>query len=116
MRIEAFSFGSITIDGRTYDHDVVVDGAGVHRRHKGASKRFRDDYGHTPLSLDEAIPWDCRRLVVGTGAAGALPVMERVRAEAGRRGVDLVTLPTADAIRLLGDRRRDTNAILHVTC
>jgi hypothetical protein len=116
MRIEGYSFGSITIDGRTYDHDVVVDAAGVRKRHKGGSKRFRDDYGHTPLSLEEEIPWDCRRLVVGTGAAGALPVLESVRAEASRRGVDLVTVPTEEAIRLLGGRRRDTNAILHVTC
>lgn len=25
MRFEAFSFGSIRIDGVTYDHDVVID-------------------------------------------------------------------------------------------
>jgi hypothetical protein len=29
-----------------------------------------------PLSLDEDIPWDCRRLVIGSGAAGALPVVD----------------------------------------
>jgi hypothetical protein len=116
MRIERFSFGSITIDGRVYDHDVVIAGSEVRKRRKGASQRFRDDYGHTPLSLEEAIPWRCRRLVVGTGAAGALPVMEAVWGEAERRGVDLVTVPTEEAIRLLHDRDQGTNAILHVTC
>jgi hypothetical protein len=116
MRIERFSFGSITIDGQTYDHDVVIDGSGVRKRHKGASKRYRADYGHTPLSLEEGIPWECRRLVVGTGAAGALPVMEAVREEAERRGVDLVTVPTEEAIRFVRKGRRGTNAILHVTC
>jgi len=25
MRFEAFSFGSIRIDGTTYEHDVVID-------------------------------------------------------------------------------------------
>jgi hypothetical protein len=66
--------------------------------------------------VDEEIPWGCRRLVVGTGAAGALPVMEAVRAEAHRRHVELVTVPTEQAIDLLDGGAKDTNAILHVTC
>jgi hypothetical protein len=115
MRFESFSFGSIRIDGVTYDHDVVIDRGEVRKRKKGASRRFHEAYGHTPLSIDEDIPWDCRRLVVGTGT-GALPVMEQVKREAGRREVELVILPTSRAIELLNQRPADTNAILHVTC
>ena len=73
MRIEAFSFGSTRIDGVTYEHDVVIDRGQVHKRNKKPSKRFRDDFGHTPISMEEDIPWKCRRLVIGTGT-GALPV------------------------------------------
>jgi hypothetical protein len=116
MRIENFSFGSIDIDGRTYAHDVVIDRGRVRKRRKGASKRHRDGYGHTPLSADEQIPWSCRRLVIGTGAAGALPVMEAVKAEARRREIELVLAPTRRAIDLLADDPDATNAILHVTC
>lgn len=58
----------------------------------------------------------CRRLVVGTGAAGALPVKEAVRAEARLRHVELVTVPTKRALDLLAGDANDTNAILHVTC
>jgi hypothetical protein len=116
MRIENFSFGSIQIDGRTYAHDVVIDRGQVRKRRKGASKRHRDSYGHTPLSADEEIPWRCRRLVIGTGDAGALPVMEAVRAEARHREVELVLAPTKRAIDLLAIDTTATNAILHVTC
>jgi hypothetical protein len=116
VRIENFSFGSIDIDGRTYAHDVVIDRGEVRKRRKGASKRHRDSYGHTPLSADEQIPWSCRRLLIGTGAAGALPVMDAVRAEARRRGVELVLAPTKRAIDLLATDANATNAILHVTC
>lgn len=116
MRIEKFSFGSIEIDGRTYAHDVVIDRGKVGKRRKGASKRHRGSYGHTPLSADEQIPWACRRLVIGTGADGALPVMDAVRAEARRRAVELVMVPTEGAIELLGRDSYATNAILHVTC
>ncbi len=116
VRIENFSFGSIQIDGRTYAHDVVIDRGQIRKRRKGASRRHRVSYGHTPLSAEEKIPWRCRRLVIGTGAAGALPVMDSVQAEARRRDIELVTLPTKRAIDLLGTDAKDTNAILHVTC
>jgi hypothetical protein len=39
MRFEAFSFGSIRIDGVTYEHDVVVDGSQVRKRRKRPSKK-----------------------------------------------------------------------------
>ena len=116
MRIDNFSFGSIDIDGRTYSGDVVLDRGKVRKRRKAASKRYRDTYGHTPLSVEEAIPWGCRRRVIGTGAAGALPVMDAVKAEADRRKVELVLAPTRRAIDILSKAGADTNAILHVTC
>jgi hypothetical protein len=53
--------------------------------------------------------------VVGSGASGSLPVIDDVIAEADRRGVELIVMPTAEAIeRLRGSA--NTNAILHVTC
>jgi hypothetical protein len=116
MRFEGYSFGSIRIDGVTYEHDVIVDRGAIRKRKKGPSKGFRDVYGHTPLSAAEDIPWRCRRLVIGTGAAGALPVMDEVEAEARRRGVELTMAPTADAIELLNAGMEDTNAVLHLTC
>jgi hypothetical protein len=116
MHIDGFTFGSIRIDGVDYEHDVVIARGRVRRRKKKASKPFRDAFGHTPLSVEEDIPWDCQRLVVGTGASGALPVMDEVAAEAARREVKLVTVPTREAIRVLDAEPADTNAILHVTC
>ncbi|MFZ6050081.1 MTH938/NDUFAF3 family protein [Pseudomonas sp. CR3202] len=115
MRFDAFSFGSISIDGVTYLHDVVIAHGEVSKRRKKPSKRFRDAYGHTPLSIEEEIPWDCRRLVIGTGT-GALPVMPEVRREAERRGIELIVRPTAEAITVLQEGQKHTNAILHITC
>lgn len=115
MRFEKFSFGSIRIDGITYEHDVVIDRGEVHKRKKKASRKFRDDFGHTPLSMEEDIPWKCRCLVIGAGT-GALPVMEEVKREARRRKIKLLILPTVEAIAELQKRPAQTNAILHVTC
>ena len=115
MRFQSFSFGSIRIDGITYEHDVVIDRGEVRKRRKNPSRKFRDSFGHTPLSVDEQIPWQCRRLVIGTGT-GALPVMEQVQLEAQRRKIELVIVPTARAIEVLKQQSADTNAILYVTC
>src|SRR5258708_6282876 len=41
---------------------------------------------------------------------------EAVQEEARRREVDLVVLPTAEAIGVLTGTTKDTNAVLHVTC
>jgi hypothetical protein len=46
--------------------------------------------------------------VIGTGADGALPVMKQVHQEARRRKVDLVILPTAQAIDVLAGATKDT--------
>ncbi len=116
MRIDEFTFGSIRIDGVTYEHDVVIDGGRVGKRKKKPSRSLRAAFGHTPLSVGEHIPWDCRRLVIGTGAGGALPVMDEVKQEAARRGVELLTVPTSEAIVALQSGPADSNAILHVTC
>jgi len=115
MKFQQFSFGQIRIDGIEYGYDVVIDRGKVSRRKKKASKKFREAFGHTPLSLEEEIPWKCRRLVVGTGG-GALPVMDEVKREAERRKVELLILPTEKAMKILNQHARSTNAILHVTC
>ena len=116
MRFSGYAFGSVRVDGVTYNHDLIIDRGKIRKRKKGASRQFRGAYGHTPLSAAEDIPWRCRRLVIGTGAAGALPVMREVREQARRREVDLVILPTAEAITVLAKTTKDANAILHLTC
>ena len=116
MQFENFSFGSLTIDGKIHENDVVIDDGEVRKREKKASKQFRNGFGHTPLSTEEKIPWKCRRLVIGTGAYNRLPVMDDVHREARRRKVELVLLPTSKAIELLNGGPRGTNAILHITC
>jgi hypothetical protein len=116
MRFGSFKFGSIQVDGMAYEYDVVIDGGSIRKRKKKPSKPFRSAYGHTPLSAAEDIPWKCRRLVIGTGVHGGLPIMEEVDREAQARQVELLVVPTPQAIEELAKAGKETNAILHVTC
>jgi hypothetical protein len=115
MHFDKFCFGTLRIDGRTYEQDVVIDRGEIRKRKKMPSKKFRDEFGHTPLSIEEEIPWKCHRLVIGTGVYGRLPVMKEVKHEAERRHLELVIVPTREAIRLV-EKESAANAILHVTC
>jgi hypothetical protein len=117
MDARLVAFGSVEVDGQRYDQDVVIDGGVVRKRKKKPSKPYRDEFGHTPLSVDEDLPWGGSHLIVGTGAGGSLPVMQDVVQEAARRDVDLVVVPTAQACTVIaGLDPGDVFAVLHVTC
>ena len=116
MEFGKFKFGSLKIDGIMYKHDLVIDRGKIRVREKRESRTYRNKFGHTPISLKENIPWKCKRLVVGTGMYGSLPVMKQVRRKARHKKVDIMILPTVDAIETLVKKPKNTNAILHVTC
>jgi hypothetical protein len=71
--VRAYAFGSIDVDGVTYEHDLIVDVKRVRKRRKAPSKPFRSRFGHTPLSVAEDIPWEGRRQIIGTGGQRAAP-------------------------------------------
>ena len=72
MEIENTTFGTVTMDGKTYEHDVVVRLSGeVVKRKKKLSKKY---YGTSHiLSKDEAkfvFEKGCEQLIVGSGQIG----------------------------------------------
>jgi hypothetical protein len=38
-----------------HEHDVVIEKRSANA--KKSAKKFRDEFGHTPLSAEEDIPW-----------------------------------------------------------
>jgi len=117
VKAKLVAFGELQIEGKRYTCDVVIEGGRIRRRRKGPSKPLRERFGHTPVSGAEDIPWGGTRLIVGTGADGALPITPEVREEAQRRGIAIEALTTDNACRLLADLKpTDVYAILHVTC
>lgn len=117
MHIDAYSFGSVTIDGVRYDHDVILAGGEVSERDKSPSRPRKAEFGHTPLTAGENLPWNTQSLWIGTGAYGRLPVLEEVRQEAASRGVDLVVATTPEMVeRVNSGIPEGTAVLLHLTC
>jgi hypothetical protein len=117
MQVRLLRFGSIEVEGREYENDIVIEQGQVRKRKKKPSKPYRAEFGHTPLSADEELPWGGDKMIIGTGAYGSLPVMPEVLEEARRRGVEVTAIPTEDACRLVSTLdRSQVHAVLHVTC
>jgi hypothetical protein len=117
VKCRLVSFGQIEIDGQRFDHDIVIEDGRIRRRKKKPSKPYRTEYGHTPLTPDEAVPWSAPVLIIGTGANGQLPITEEFYREAAKREVQVIAEPTAKACDLLAKSDpKSVAAILHVTC
>ncbi len=114
MKIESYSFGRITVGGKTYTRDLIL-----------LPDRVLEDWwrnsGHDlqPDDLAEVAGAPIDVLVIGTGAQGAMRVGDRVRAWLDRSGPPWEAHPTEEACRrynqLLEDGKRPA-AALHLTC
>ncbi|WP_297462941.1 Mth938-like domain-containing protein [Thermococcus sp.] len=118
MKAEYPSFGRIIIDGRTYDHDVVVYPSGrVERRKKWLSKeKHGTSHRFDPDELKEYLKEDFDVLLVGTGFYGYLSLLPESRGLV--EGKEVIEIPTGKAVEkfneLAGKRR--VLAVFHVTC
>jgi len=94
MRIESTTFGTITIDGKTYEHDVLVRLSGeVVKRKKKLSKKL---YGTSHvLSEDEAkflFEKGCDQVVIGSRQMGNVQLSPEAEAYFERKGCDHVVI------------------------
>ena len=118
MRIDSTSFGNITIDGKTYDHDVVIrlDGDIVKRKKK-LSKKL---YGTSHLvSKDEAefvFEKGCELLVLGSGQEGNVRLSPEAEAYLVKKGCEIVIRPTPEALRAFNEAHGKKIGLFHVTC
>ena len=116
--IESTNFGSITIDGERYEHDVVIRLSGeIKKRKKKLSKAI---YGTShKLSLEEAehiYEEGARRLVIGSGQYGLVKLTKEAGEFFDSKGVIVDLIKTPSAINLWNDAGEGTIAMFHVTC
>ncbi len=118
MKIERTEFGSITIDGKTYDFDVIVGLCGeVTKRKKKLSKRY---YGTSHIiSKDEAkfvFERGCEQLVLGTGQSDNVKLSKEAAEYLAKKGCKVIAQPTPTAIRTFNRSKKEKIGLFHVTC
>lgn len=116
--VDATTFGSITINGRRFKHDVIIrlDGS-IKKRKKKLSKQ---KYGTSHLlSRKEAkFVYDAGAslLIVGTGQFDSLKLSEQASKYFSKKQCRTELAATPDAIHLWNSSKEKTIALFHVTC
>jgi hypothetical protein len=118
MEIENSTFGTITIDGKTYEHDVVIRLSGeVVKRKKKLSKEY---YGTSHmLSKDEAkfvFEKGCNELIVGSGQMGNVRLSPEAAAYFAKKDCKVLLQPTPKAIQVFNKSDSKKIGLFHVTC
>jgi hypothetical protein len=118
MEIDSTEFGSITIDGLTYSHDVFIRLSGkIRKRKKKLSKKL---YGTSHIvSLEEAefiYEKGSELLIVGTGQYGSLRLSPEAAEFFARKDCQVVAEPTPRAMLAFNQAKGHKTGLFHVTC
>lgn len=110
IKIDSTNFGSITVDGRQYNSDIIiindtVEPAETERRHLFSKEEL--------YKLLESNP---EVIIVGIGQDSAMGISPPVLEIARSKGVEFIALPTPEAIKKFNQEGRKKAAYFHVTC
>jgi hypothetical protein len=112
------SFGSITVDGESYDHDIIITTEGkVKKRKKKLSKSI---YGssHT-ISLPEieyVYQEDAEGIIIGSGQYGVTKLSKEASEFIAGKGCSLVLKRTPKALQEWNMREGNWIGLFHITC
>ena len=113
MRIEHYSFGKITIDGKTYTSDVII-----YPERVDSSWWRKEGHSLHIVDLKGVIDEKPEILVVGTGYSGMMVVPEETISYLRSKGVEVQVARTEKAVEFFNKLSKDKKVIaaLHLTC
>ena len=111
--IEEYHFGSIKIDGETYNHDVQIgldNKVKLWWRNQSHQIEKRD--------IEEVLSQNPETIVIGTGEMGVAKVSEKAQQEIKVKGIELIIEPTPEAIKTFNSLKKDKKVagLFHLTC
>ncbi len=113
MKIEHYSFGKITIDGKTYTSDVIIYPGRV-----DASWWRKEGHNLQVIDLTDVIKAKPQVLVIGTGSSGVMKVPKETISHLGSKDIEVHVERTEKAVELFNKLQKDKIVIaaLHLTC
>lgn len=115
MKIERYDFGSISIEGRTYQSDLIIYPDGSIQDtwwRKRSHKLSKDD-------IESLINREPDIIIVGTGISGLMRPEKGLAEYLIKKGIELICAPNKDAINIfnrLSDSKKRIGACFHLTC
>jgi len=116
--IDRTEFGSITIAGVAYDHDVILrlDGS-VHKRKKKLSKEiFGTSHMISQAEIEFVYEAGAKRLIIGTGQSGLVKLSHEAATFLKEKHCAVELAPTPEALRVWNEAEGAVIGLFHVTC
>lgn len=119
--IEEYHFGSISIDGKIYNHDIEV-------RWTDEILPWQREESHVIdiEDVERAVAENPEVIVIGTGESGMAKVTKEAVDFIKSRGIELIIDPTEQAAKTLNIRKEESEeeegeqerviGLLHLTC
>lgn len=113
MKIEYYSFGKITIDGKTYTSDVIIYPGRV-----DASWWRKEGHRLHVVDLTDVINAKPEILVIGTGNSGLMVVPDETISYLKSKGITVHVERSEKAVELFNKLQDDKVVIgaFHLTC
>jgi len=116
--IDGTEFGSITISGELYEHDVVIRLSGKVKKRKKKLSKAKYGTSHK-VSLEEAehiFEAGAKRLILGSGQSGLVELSDEAAEYFLKKGCSVQLLPTPQAITVWNAAKGAVIGMFHVTC
>ncbi len=116
--IDETTFGSITIAGEKYDHDVVIqlDGKVGKRKKKLSKDLFGTSHIISRPEAEYVYEDQAKLIIIGSGQSGMACLSPEASAFFQEKGCDVRLLPTPEAVRSWNDAVEAAIGLFHVTC
>jgi len=121
MTIEEYKFGSITIDGKTYEYDVEV-------RWTGEVLKWWRGESHVVDAEDvkRVMEQNPELIIIGTGEAGLVKITDKAKTEILSKGIGLIIDKTEEAVKTFNIQKGESEeeegkqkkviGLFHLTC
>jgi hypothetical protein len=117
-KIDKTSFGSVTIEGKVFTHDVIIRLDGMIKKRK--KKLSKSVYGTSHIiSLDEAkhvFEKGAKGLIIGSGQNGLVKLSDEASKYFKKKKCAVELLPTKEAVILWNESEKKHIGLFHVTC
>jgi len=117
-KIDKTKFGSITVSGEKYDHDILIRSNGkVEKRKKKLSKEVFGTSHIISLAEAEYIYEDgTENIIIGTGQSGMAKLSDEALEFFKKKKCQVDLLPTPEAIERWNKAENSSIGLFHITC
>ena len=117
-KIDKFSFGSATIDGKKYIRDLILLPDGTIQQRSGGfwvvgSHRIKKE------EIDLLFTSGAESVIIGIGVLSRASLSDAAKSYLAKQPAELLVLPSRDAVckwNQLADMGKKAAALIHITC